>query len=110
MLLLTTKGRRTGRSHTVPLLYLEEEAGSLIIIASYGGRDHNPEWYLNLSENPEVDVRTRHRRLHARARTAVEEERSMLWSRITAAYQGYEAYQARTDRLIPVIVLEVGAV
>ena len=105
MLLLTTIGRLSGRSHTVPLLYLRD-GNSLVIIASYGGRLHHPHWYENLVVEPEVDVqigRVTERRL---ARTASSAEHATWWPRIVEAYDGYENYQSRTSRQIPVVFLD----
>lgn len=106
MLLLTTRGHRTGEQHTVPLLYLRD-GGSLVVIASYGGRAHNPTWYENLVADPEVVVqigRNRHLRV---ARTAHDVERSRLWPEIVDAYYAYATYQSRTRREIPVVILEL---
>jgi deazaflavin-dependent oxidoreductase (nitroreductase family) len=105
ILLLTTTGRRTGRPHTVPLLYLRA-GDTLVVIASYGGRDRHPAWYLNLVATPEVEVQVRKGRFRARARTAAPEERASWWPRVVAAYGDYAAYQTRTDRVIPVVLLE----
>lgn len=105
MLLLTTTGRLTGKRHTVPLLYLRERA-SLVVIASYGGRRQNPDWYVNLLAEPRVLVQTGSERAWMLARTASGEERSRLWPEIVAAYDGYATYQSRTDREIPVVFLE----
>jgi deazaflavin-dependent oxidoreductase (nitroreductase family) len=105
MLLLTTIGRHTGRPHTVPLLYLRE-AEALVVIASYGGRDRHPAWYLNLVAEPEVEVQVKRTRYRARAHTADPEERSSWWPRVVDAYGDYAVYQTRTDRVIPVVLLE----
>ena len=104
MLLLTTTGRRSGRPHTVPLLYLTD-GDQVVVIASWGGRPHHPEWYLNLVTNPDVNVQIDGRRREMRARTAGPEERAAWWPRIVDAYDGYAEYQARTERVIPVVVL-----
>lgn len=109
MLLLTTTGRRTGRGRTVPLLYLED-GDMTVVIASYGGRDRHPAWYLNLVDHPSVRVRKPGEVFTAVARTADSKERAELWPRITTAYAGYATYQKRTDRQIPVVVLEPTAV
>jgi deazaflavin-dependent oxidoreductase (nitroreductase family) len=106
MLLLTTTGRRTGRPHTVPLLYLRA-GDALVVIASYGGRDHHPAWYLNLVAAPEVEVQVRKGRLKALARIADSEERASWWPRVVDAYGDYAVYQARTHRVIPVVLLEL---
>lgn len=105
MLLLTTTGRHSGRRHTVPLLYLTD-GERYVVIASYGGRDRHPEWYLNLLENPVVGVRTPLARLTMGARTASPEERALWWPRVLDAYDGYWVYQSRTEREIPVVFLE----
>lgn len=106
MMLLTTMGRLTGRNHTVPLLYLTE-GDRIVLIASYGGRDDHPEWYRNLVETPEVIARLPMKRPRKMvARTAGPEEREEWWPRIVDAYHGYQAYQRRTDREIPVVFLE----
>jgi deazaflavin-dependent oxidoreductase (nitroreductase family) len=106
MLLLTTIGRHTGRIHTVPLLYLRE-AEALVVIASYGGRDRHPAWYLNLVAEPEVEVQVKRTRHRARAHTADPDERSSWWPRVVDAYGDYAVYQTRTDRVIPVVLLEL---
>lgn len=105
MLLLTTTGRSTGDPHTVPLLYLRD-GESLVVIASYGGRDRYPDWYLNLTEEGRVQVRTSRSKREMRARTAGPGERELWWPRIVDAYDGYSTYQSRTSREIPVVFLE----
>ncbi|MGD2061481.1 MAG: nitroreductase family deazaflavin-dependent oxidoreductase [Acidimicrobiia bacterium] len=105
MLLLTTIGHLTGRQHTVPLLYLRD-GEALIVIASYGGRPHHPTWYDNLVADPLVQVQVNGKRFPMVARTATASERSSWWPRVEAAYEGYAAYQSRTDREIPVVFLE----
>lgn len=104
MCLLTTTGRHTGRPHTVPLLYLEDGDG-LVLIASYGGRTHHPDWYHNLTKSPEATVQILGTRVPVLARTANAEERADWWPRIVAAYPDYDVYQARTDREIPIVFL-----
>jgi len=102
MLLLTTTGRFTGRSHTVPLLYLED-GQDLIVIASWGGRPDHPEWYKNLVASPEAVVQVLRRRFPATATTLGPAERTTWWPRIVDAYEGYAEYQSRTEREIPVV-------
>lgn len=105
ILLLTTTGHRSGREHTVPLLFLRD-GERLVVIASYGGRPGHPTWYRNLERHPEVNVqigRVRHQMI---ARTATPGERQAWWPRIVAAYEGYAEYQSRTDREIPVVFLD----
>jgi deazaflavin-dependent oxidoreductase (nitroreductase family) len=105
MLLLTTTGRKSGKRHTVPLLYLTE-GDTVAVIASWGGRPHHPEWYLNLVADPEVTIQIDGMKQTMRARTAAPDERAAWWPRAVAAYDGYREYQSRTDRLIPVVLLQ----
>lgn len=105
MLLLTTTGRQTGRPHTVPLLYLRD-GSRLVIIASWGGRDYPPHWYLNLIVHPEVIVQIEGDRFKATATEATADQRATWWPRIVKAYEGYAEYQTRTSRQIPVIFLD----
>ena len=105
VMLLTTKGRITGTSHTVPLLYLRDDDG-LVVIASYGGRPHHPEWYRNLVADPLASVQVLGEHRTVTARTADADERAAWWPRIEAAYSGYAEYQSKTDREIPVVFLE----
>jgi len=105
MLLLTTTGRVSGRAHTVPLLFLRD-GKSLMVIASYGGRDGHPEWYLNLVRQPVVHAQIRGDHLDLLARTASGTERREWWPRVVEAFDGYAVYQSRTEREIPVVILD----
>ena len=105
MLLLTTRGFATGKPHTVPLLYLHDN-DALVVIASWGGRPDNPDWYRNLTREPRATVHVRRKRWAVWARTATVRERALWWPRIVAAYPAYRTYQSRTDRVIPVVFLE----
>ena len=105
VLLLTTTGRRTGRSRTTPLTYLRD-GDALVLVASAGGSDRAPAWSLNLDADPDVIVRRGGRAERRLARRASAEERDRLWPEITATYRGYARYQARTAREIPVYLLE----
>ena len=104
MLLLTTVGRRTGKPHTIPLLYLRD-GDDLAIVASWGGRDNHPEWYLNLEAEPAVEIQVLGNRMQKSARTASPAERARLWPQVLDAYDGYATYQSRTDREIPIVLL-----
>ena len=104
-LLLTTTGRRSGKSIVMPLIYGEAN-GSCVIIASKGGAPQHPGWYLNLVAHPEVEVQVAADRFRAKARTATEAERAELWKKMALIYPPYDAYQAKTEREIPVVVLE----
>jgi len=104
VLLLTTRGRRSGAPRTTPLLFLPD-AGELAVVASNGGSLRHPAWYLNLSAEPRVEVQIRSARFHAKARTARPEERERIWPRLLEMYRPYASYQARTPREIPVVLL-----
>ena len=104
MLLLTTTGRQSGKRHTVPLLYLRDD-DDLVVIASWGGRDHHPEWFLNLLADERAEVQIDERRTAVVAVTADPARREALWPRVLAAYDGYRVYESRTDREIPVVIL-----
>lgn len=108
MLLLTTTGRATGESHTVPLLYLQD-GPALLVIASWGGRDYHPDWYLNLVAHPAATVNVDGTKREVLARNATADERAIWWPHVLEAYRGYEGYQSRTEREIPIVFLEPGA-
>ncbi len=104
-LLLTTTGRKSGKPQILPLIYGKTENG-YAIVASKGGAPSHPAWYLNLTAQPEVKVQVEAERFPARARTATGAERSTLWDQI---YSPYADYQKRTERKIPVVILEPSA-
>ena len=104
MLLLSTTGSVSGKTHTVPLLYLRDGT-DLVVIASWGGRDNHPQWYTNLMSNPSATAQIEGRRLSVEAQTADAGQRERLWPEVLAAYDGYREYQSRTDREIPVVIL-----
>jgi deazaflavin-dependent oxidoreductase (nitroreductase family) len=104
VLLLITKGRRSGEPRTAPLLYLADGA-NLVIVASKGGMSHHPLWYRNLEANPDVEVEIGSERRRMRARRASDAEKATLWPRLVAMYADYASYQARTERDIPVVIL-----
>src|SRR4051794_9803899 len=105
VLLLTTTGRRSGEQRTTPLIY-QPHGDAYLIVASKGGADEPPAWYLNLSEDPEVEVEVKDDRFRARARTATPDEKPGMWKTMTATWPAYDEYQTKTDRDIPVVVLE----
>jgi deazaflavin-dependent oxidoreductase (nitroreductase family) len=104
VLLLRTTGRKSGKERTTPLMYVED-GENLVIIASNGGAPYHPAWYLNLRTNPEALVLVRDRDLRVRAEDAKGEERLRLFARFVEMYSGYENYQRRTEREIPVVIL-----
>ena len=103
-LILTTRGRKTGRQIAKPLLYVEHD-GRLYLVASYGGSDSPPGWYLNLVANPEVSVERGWARKPCRARTLSNEEALSVWPKLLAMYPAYADYQKKTSRLIPIVEL-----
>jgi deazaflavin-dependent oxidoreductase (nitroreductase family) len=107
MCLLTTTGRRSGTTHTVPLLYVSDNE-RFVVIASHGGRPHHPDWYHNLLADPDATLQIMGRSFPVTARTADPAERAVWWPRVVEAYDDYAAYQARTDRQIPVVFLDPG--
>jgi deazaflavin-dependent oxidoreductase (nitroreductase family) len=105
ILILTTTGRRSGEQRPAPLIY-GKHGDDYLVVASKGGSDDPPAWYLNLEANPEVEVQVKGERFKARARTADAQEKPELWTTMTSHWPAYDAYQQRTDREIPVVVLE----
>jgi deazaflavin-dependent oxidoreductase (nitroreductase family) len=105
-LLLTTKGRKSGEPRTTPLIYAPYGDDAYTVVASKGGSDEPPAWYVNLSEEPEVEVQVWGDMFKARARTANAEEKPEMWRTMVAEWPDYDAYQRNTDREIPVVVLE----
>ncbi|WP_019630473.1 nitroreductase family deazaflavin-dependent oxidoreductase [Actinomadura atramentaria] len=105
VLLLTTKGRVSGEPRTTPLIY-QQDGDAYVIVASKGGAEDDPQWYKNLRADDRVTVQVRDDVFEARARTAADEERPRLWSKMTATWPAYDEYQTKTDRTIPVVVLE----
>jgi proline iminopeptidase len=104
-LLLTTVGRKSGRDFTMPLIF-GRAGDAYVVVASKGGAPAHPAWYLNLEANPSVRVQVKADKFAARARTTSGEERAALWTKMVAIYAPYALYQTKTDRQIPVVVLE----
>ncbi|TCZ64908.1 nitroreductase family deazaflavin-dependent oxidoreductase [Roseicella aquatilis] len=104
-LLLTTTGRTSGQRFIFPLFYGREGDG-YIIVASKGGAPEHPGWYRNILADPEVEIQVGTARLRARARTAAGEERARLWQRALEFWPPYAEYQQKTEREIPVVVLD----
>ena len=105
VLILTTTGRRSGEERSTPLIY-GTHGDDYVVVASKGGAEEDPAWYLNLSEAPEVRVQVRGNRFKAHARTASADEKSELWKMMTERWPAYDEYQHKTTRNIPVVVLE----
>ena len=105
ILLLTTKGRKTGEPRTTPLIYAQD-GDRYVIVASKGGAPEHPGWYRNIEKNPEVELQVKDDVFAARARTAEGEERERLWRKANEVWSHYDEYATKTDREIPVVVLE----
>jgi deazaflavin-dependent oxidoreductase (nitroreductase family) len=104
-LLLTTTGHRSGEPRTAPLIY-GRSGEDYLVVGSNGGSAKPPAWFVNLRENPEVDVQVLADRFRARARVATPEERPEMWREMVSHWPAYDSYQKRTRREIPVVVLE----
>jgi deazaflavin-dependent oxidoreductase (nitroreductase family) len=104
-LLLTTVGRKSGKRYTTPLIY-RKQGNVYVVVASKGGADDPPQWYENLKADPEVEVQVRGDRFSARARTATPEEKPAMWQVMAETWPAYDDYQRKTERIIPVVVLE----
>ena len=105
VLVLTTTGRKSGNTRSTMLTSPLQVGEQVVIVASRGGDDRHPDWYLNLEANPKVEVEMGGATRPMTARVADETERAELWPQIIAAHDNYAGYQAKTDRAIPVIVL-----
>ncbi|MFF0719285.1 MULTISPECIES: nitroreductase family deazaflavin-dependent oxidoreductase [unclassified Micromonospora] len=104
-LLLTTRGRRSGALRRTALIY-RRHGDAYVVVASQGGAPRHPAWYLNLLADPEAQVQVAAERFTARARTATAEEKARLWPDMVAVWPAYDDYQTKTDRDIPVVLLE----
>jgi deazaflavin-dependent oxidoreductase (nitroreductase family) len=102
--LLTTLGRRSGQRRCVPLLFVTD-GDDLVVVASRGGMDEDPAWYLNLLAHPDVEIEVGPTRFAARARVADPDERARLWPRLVEVYPRFATYQERARRVIPVVLL-----
>jgi len=104
---LTTTGRKSGEPRTVMLTSPVQEGNAIVIVASRGGDDQHPAWFLNLRDHPDVEVAFAGKpKQSMRARVATAEERAELWPRVTSKYKGYANYQTKTEREIPLVMLE----
>jgi len=105
ILLLTTKGRKSGEERTTPLIY-GTAGDDYVIVASKGGADEPPAWYVNLEADPDVEVQVLDDVFPARARTATPDEKPQLWESMLREWPHYAEYQEQTDREIPVVLLQ----
>ena len=105
VLLLTTTGRISGKTRTVPLGFLRD-GSAYVIIASNAGLPRNPAWFLNLKSHPEATIQVKKRQMQVKAETANPEKKRELWARLIEVAPGYANYQKRTTRDIPVVILQ----
>ena len=104
---LTTTGRKSGQARSCMLTSPLQEGDTIVIVASRGGDDHNPAWFLNLEANPDVQVKWQGKPQKAmKARVATPEERAEMWPKITSKHKNYGDYQTKTEREIPLVLLE----
>lgn len=106
VVLLETTGRKTGKKRQTMLTSPLQDGDRVVLVASWGGDDRHPTWYLNLRANPEVVATFDGKRQTMHARTASPDEKADLWPRVVERYRGYGGYQTKTDREIPLVILE----
>jgi deazaflavin-dependent oxidoreductase (nitroreductase family) len=104
-LILTTTGRKSGQERKSPLIYGEHD-GDYLVVASKGGTPEPPAWFVNLQADPTAEIQVWGERFPVRARVATAEEKPELWKIMTGHWPAYDEYQTKTDREIPVVVLE----
>jgi deazaflavin-dependent oxidoreductase (nitroreductase family) len=104
MMLLTTTGRRSGQPRVTPLLCIRD-GDRFLAVASFGGDDRDPQWFKNLQANPEATIQLGAETIPVRAAVATDEEKKALWPTVVASYKGYDGYQRKTSRDIPVVIL-----
>lgn len=106
VVMLTTTGRKSGKQRTTMLTSPVQDGDRVVLVASWGGDDRHPTWYLNLCDRPAVELTMEGKTRPMRARIASKEEKAELWPRVVDAYKGYAQYQKRTERDIPLVILE----
>jgi deazaflavin-dependent oxidoreductase (nitroreductase family) len=106
VVILTTTGRKSGKQRTTMLTTPVHDDNRVVLVASYGGDDRHPAWFLNLRDNPDVELEMRGKQRPMRAHVATDEEKDVLWPEVVSAYKGYAQYQTKTDRDIPLVILE----
>jgi deazaflavin-dependent oxidoreductase (nitroreductase family) len=105
ILLLTTTGRKSGEERTTPLIH-RTDGDRWIVVASKGGTPEHPDWYLNIQEDPEIEIQVKDEVIPVRASTVEGEDRERLWKQMTEVWPDYDDYQSNTDREIPIVALE----
>jgi deazaflavin-dependent oxidoreductase (nitroreductase family) len=104
VLLLTTTGSASGEARTAPLIF-RPDGDRYVVVASKGGAPEHPSWFKNLQASPEAEVQVKAQTIPVRMTVAEGEERERLWAKMVDAWPDYVAYQEKTDRLIPIVVL-----
>jgi F420H(2)-dependent quinone reductase len=105
VLLLTTRGRKTGKQRTTPLGYFKDQEGSYVIIGSNAGFDTHPAWFYNLKSQPHVTIQVKEKQLEVDAEVAGSDKRNQLWKQLVKLAPFYGNYEKKTDRKIPVVIL-----
>jgi deazaflavin-dependent oxidoreductase (nitroreductase family) len=105
VLLLSTTGRKTGKSRTTPLLYLIVDK-NFAVVASNGGRDGHPSWWVNLKKSPDAEIQIKNEKKKVVAQQVPDDEKASLWPLLTKMYPTYDDYQKKTTRKIPVVLLK----
>jgi len=105
ILLLHTTGRKSGKEYVHPLIY-REFGNDFLVVASKGGSPEEPDWFRNLEASPETTIQVKHDKIPVRARIASAQEKPAMWSHMAEVWPAYDEYQQKTDREIPVVVLE----
>ena len=106
VVILTTTGRKSGKKRTTMLTAPIHDDQRVVLVASYGGDDRHPAWYLNLRDNPDVELEIKGDKRAMRARVASADEKAELWPDVVKAHKGYADYQTKTERDIPLVILE----
>jgi len=106
VVVLTTIGRKSGKPRTTMLTSPVQRGDSVVLVASFGGDDRHPTWYLNLRDHPDVEIVAKGHNRKMQARVATAQEKLELWPQIVKVYKGYAGYQKKTDRDIPVVILD----
>jgi deazaflavin-dependent oxidoreductase (nitroreductase family) len=103
---LTTTGRKSGLARSTMLTAPIVDGDTVVLVASWGGDDRHPLWYLNLRDNPDVEITMGGKHRKMKARTATPDEKSRMWPQVTSKYKGYAGYQTKTTRDIPLVILD----
>lgn len=109
VVMLTTTGRKSGQRRETMLTSPVHDDERVVLLVSYGGDDRHPAWFLDLQADPDVEITMEGKRRRMRARVATAAEKAKLWDDVVRAYKGYGGYQKRTDRDIPLAILEPAA-